>query len=157
MKKSEIEAQAMVTLDAIEAEDPRAPKLLAPILKVVRAHGRREGRADYEGRAGDVAAGQQDPEWAWPLSGADGVYFNAVGISGITNEIGIPERLWEQVSDVWLDAFRRGYVAAHEGSTSRTRKKKVQRLAASVRQKSAAQLDREIIEALRPRRTRTTR
>ena len=134
MKKSELDAQAMVTLDAIEAEDPRVPKLLAPILKVVRAHGAREGRADYEGRAGDVAAGQQDPEWAWPLSGADDVYFNAVGISGITSEIGIPERLWEHVSDTWFEAFKRSYVAAHEADKTT--------------KKSAAQLDREIAKAL---------
>lgn len=138
MKKSEIEAQAMVTLDAIEAEDPRVPKLVAPILKVVRAHGVHEGRADYEGRARAVAAGHEDSEWAWPFDGADDYraqeYLRAVGSSEITREIGIPARLWDHVSDAWLDAFKRGYVAAHEADKTT--------------KKSVAQLDREIAKAL---------
>lgn len=56
-KRSKLDAQVMVALDAIEAEDPRASILLEPILKAVREHGFREGERDYKARAIAVAAG----------------------------------------------------------------------------------------------------
>jgi len=155
MRQAELEAQSMVALDAIEAEDPRAEALLAPILVKVIKHGEREGALDYKGRIGDVAAGQQDPEWAWPFASVDDAYLSAVGSSEISNDIGIPERLWEHISDAWLRAFKRGYVGAHKalarakkkGSVHSTRKN-------PPRTKNVTQLDSEIAEALRKRRRR---
>lgn len=147
LSKKELPAQVMVALDAIEEEDPRAQQLLAPILAVVTKHGEREGALDYKGRAEDVAAGRVDPEWAWPFAGADDAYLNAVGTDKILREIGIPnERLWEHISDTWLEAFERGYSAAHADEAGKPKK--------------AAQLDREIARALgeqlrsQPRRRR---
>jgi hypothetical protein len=129
----------MVALDAIEAVDPRADALLAPIRSNVAKHAEREGRKDYEGRARDVAAGLGSDEWAWPFLNADDAYVDAVGIGQITREIGIPEKLWDHVSDTWFDAFKRGYVAAHDARASRAR---------TTPKKSPAQLDREIAEVL---------
>jgi hypothetical protein len=146
---TDLEVQAMVALDAIEAEDPRAETLLIPIRARMIAHGEREGRKDYEGRAKDVAAGSAEPQWAWAgiFLNADDAYLDAVGSGAIMREIGLPERMWEHVSDTWLRAFKRGYVAAHKAATTSVRKKK-----------SSAQLDREIAEVLggpRRRRSRT--
>jgi hypothetical protein len=119
MKKSKLDAQAMVTLDAFESGDSRALKLLAPILKVVRGHGFREGKADYEGRAQDVAAGLAEPQWASAFIDADEAYINAVGSSKISADIGIPKRLWPHVEDAWAEAFKRGYTTAHEARLDR--------------------------------------
>ncbi len=109
---NDLEAQAMVTLDALEAKDGRSGELLAPILALVSAHGEREGWLDYEGRASDVEAGQQAEDWAWPFAGADEAYLSAVGTSEIVREIGIPEDLWEHVASAWFEAFERGYRSA---------------------------------------------
>jgi hypothetical protein len=148
MKKSKLGEQAMVALDADEAGNRQASVLLAPIFKAVRAHGTREGRTDYEDRASDVAAGLQDSEWAWPFTGADDAYLSNVTSSEILRAIGISDldvpkpnldRLWGLVSGAWLEAFKSGYVAAHEAASKRPKRK------------SPAQLDREIAEALRYR------
>jgi len=148
MKKKDLETQSMVALDAIEesgGQNPNIPALLAPILAAVAAHGKREGKKDYEGRSRDVAFGSESVSWKWPLRGADDAYVEAVGVAKITRSIGIPERLWEYVSDAWLEAFRRSYTAAHEAEVALSRR--------------SAQLDCEIAEALaqRPLGPRTRR
>jgi len=79
----------------------------------VKAHGRRAGREDYLERAKDVALGHEDPEWAWPLSGADEAYLSAVGPGKICRDLGLPRAAWEAISETWFDAFREGYEAAH--------------------------------------------
>lgn len=77
-------------------------------------HGEREGRADYLGRAQDVARGSEASEWAWPYSGADEAYVNAVGAGAICSAIGIPATAWDDIAEEWCSAFRRGYEAAHQ-------------------------------------------
>src|SRR5690606_24881143 len=74
----------------------------------VKEHGRRAGREDYLGRAADVARGHEDPEWAWPLSGADGAYLSAVGPGKICRDLGLPRAAWEAISETWLLAFCEG-------------------------------------------------
>jgi hypothetical protein len=97
MKTSELDAQALVTLDAFEAGDPRALKLLAPILKVVRGHGFREGQAACEWAASFIDV-------------TDEAYINS---SKISAAIGIPTRLWPHVKDAWAAAFKRGLAAVY--------------------------------------------
>jgi hypothetical protein len=76
----------------------------------VTAHGEAEGAADYKDRQSDVAAGQQDPTWAWPFQGADEAYVNAVGIDAIVTACGADS--WNEIASDWFDAFERGYRAA---------------------------------------------
>lgn len=127
MKRKELEAQALVAFDALESEDLRAHKLLAPVLQAVRAHGEGEGRNDYEVRA-EEAADREDPEWAWPFGGTADAYLDAMGSYEITKEIGIPERLWPYVSDTWLTAFEHGYVTAYREGSAHARKKTTRQL-----------------------------
>ncbi len=82
------------------------------VLDRVRAHAAAEGRADYEGRAGDVEAGQQPESWAWPFGTADEAYINAVTTDAIIREIGVDGLEWDDIADEWCAAFKRGYVAA---------------------------------------------
>lgn len=79
----------------------------------ITSHGRREGAADYRGRAAEVAAGREKPTWAWPLAGADEAYLYAVGVEAVCRQIGIAPDKWESVCHEWLSAFRAGYEAAH--------------------------------------------
>ena len=79
-------------------------------------HGEREGAADYQGRAEDVDAGRENASWAWPFAGADDAYVSALGTSEICRRAGIDTDAWDEVSDAWLAAFRRGYEAAHVAS-----------------------------------------
>lgn len=79
----------------------------------ITSHGRREGAADYRGRAAEVAAGREKPTWAWPLAGADEAYLDAVGIDSVCRQIGIAPDKWESVCHEWLTAFRAGYEEAH--------------------------------------------
>jgi len=76
-------------------------------------HAEREGREDYEGRAADVAGGQQESAWAWPFVAADEAYINAVTIKAICAEIGVSVDVWDEICTTWCAAFRRGYVDAH--------------------------------------------
>jgi len=85
------------------------------LIEMVTKHGEAEGRADYLGRAQDVARGTESPEWAWPLSGADEAYLGAVGTGAVCRAIGIDPALWDEVSDAWCEAFTRGYRAAYTG------------------------------------------
>jgi hypothetical protein len=83
------------------------------VAAVVSAHGEREGREDYEGRAADVDRGAEPESWAWPLVGADEAYINAVMPSGICEACGLYADAWDDISDEWIAAFKRGYEAAH--------------------------------------------
>src|SRR5690606_23579152 len=78
----------------------------------VKEHGRRKGREDYLERAKDVALGHEDPEWAWPLSGADEAYLSAVGPGKICRDLDLPRAAWEAISETWFLAFCEGYEAA---------------------------------------------
>lgn len=82
------------------------------ILTAVTAHGEREGAADYQGRAADVARGAEAENWASPLNGADDAYVSAVGTDRICREIGVDASQWDAISSDWLAAFCRGYSAA---------------------------------------------
>lgn len=86
----------------------------APLFAAVRAHATKEGIEDYLQRSGDVDTGNFADTWAWPFDTADEAYLNAVGTTQICREIGIPVEAWEEISDVWLEAFAAGYKAAHE-------------------------------------------
>lgn len=81
----------------------------------VSAHAEAEGRADYLGRAQDVATGAEPASWAWPLVDADDAYINAVGTSAIEAAVGAS---WDDIGDEWCAAFRRGYTAAHDEATA---------------------------------------
>jgi hypothetical protein len=157
MTKRNLEAQALVALDADEAGDPRARALLAPVLKAVRAHAVREGKNDYAERASDVAVGLHDAEWKWPFAGADDAYLNAVTSNEILDEIGLSpptyqqDRLWEIVSGAWLKSFKRGYVGAHAAGEDKKRRERLETSPNRTSRKTPAQLDREIAEALRYR------
>lgn len=99
---------------AMEEWDPTGGDAeAAEIVARCIAHGEKEGREDYTGRAGDVAAGIQDKSWAWPFDTADEAYINAVTTSKICEEIGLPENAWNDVSDEWCAAFKRGYEAEY--------------------------------------------
>lgn len=135
---TDLEAQAMVALDAIEAGHPRATALLVPIRARVSAHGLREGRKDYAHRGRNFSTA-----WQGLHGRADEAYLDAIGSDAIMRAIGLPKRLWDHVSDTWHRAFKRGYSAAQDAA------------AASKPKKSVAQLDREINAVLNtPRRRR---
>lgn len=87
--------------------------MITSSVTAIRTHAEAEGRADYLGRADDVDHGSEDPSWAWPWSGADEAYINAVGPSSILAAIGVPGLSWEDACDEWCVAFRRGYEGAH--------------------------------------------
>lgn len=80
----------------------------------IQKHGWLAGHHDYLDRADEVAIGAAEESWAWPLTSADEAYINAVGTSGICRAIGVPEAAWDEISDEWCDAFRRGYIEARE-------------------------------------------
>jgi hypothetical protein len=145
LSKSDLAAQALVTLDAFEAVDPRARGLLSPIRANVVHHAKSEGRKfrkttrDWPGFEKDLA------------EGADDTYLATVSIKQITDEIGIPERLWEHVEGTWRKAFKSGFTAARNEREAR----KFHAARKASPKKTASQLDREIAEALtRIRRAR---
>lgn len=84
-------------------------------LAQVKAHGYHEGALDFHGRQADVAAGSEEPSWAWSLDGADEAYLNAVGTDAICRAIDLPETAWDEIASEWCKAFCRGYRAAHAG------------------------------------------
>lgn len=101
-------ADAQALEAALEADDDVLEYYELPS---VSAHGEREGRADYLGRAQEVARDAEDPEWAWPYNGADAAYINAVGSEDIRRQVGAAS--WSDICEEWCEAFRRGYEAAH--------------------------------------------
>jgi hypothetical protein len=124
---TDLEVQAMVVLDAIEAEDPRAETLLIPMRARMIAHGEREGRKDYEGRAKDVAAGSAEPQWAWAgtFLNADDAYLDAVSEaapscarSGCRNACGSTSRT-RSGPRLPLEIRRPGSTSAAESSSAR--------------------------------------
>jgi hypothetical protein len=109
--------------DAAEAlRLDEAKRILAPVFAAVRAHGETEGIEDYLQRAGDVAAGLCDVDWAWPFETADSAYISAVTPHTIVCEIfdmdrvetdcDVTDEIWEEISEEWCGAFERGYRAA---------------------------------------------
>lgn len=75
-------------------------------------HATLAGADDYRVRAADVASGRESPEWAWPPSGADEAYLNAIAASQICREAGISIDEWDGVRDAWAAAFMAAYKAA---------------------------------------------
>lgn len=67
------------------------------------------GRADYQGRARDVARGEAPRQWAWPLVDAVEAHLDAIGVGSLD----VAEAHWPEIKDAWCDGFRRGYEAAH--------------------------------------------
>lgn len=106
-----------VCADAINAararatDSPANTTLTADQIRAIEA----TGADDYTDRADDVAAGQQDATWAWPLQTADEAYINAVGTEQICRDLGLStdDDTWTAIVGDWCDAFRRGYRAAH--------------------------------------------
>jgi len=83
-----------------------------------RADGFKAGYDDYIGRAEEVRRGAEELDWAWPYSGADDAYINAVGTGAICRRLRISESKWEDICDEWLEGFEAGYRKAradHEG------------------------------------------
>lgn len=82
---------------------------------VAALHGEREGAADYRDRQAEVDAGLEDPDWAWPLRGADEAYLSATTSADRARGAGVPEEQWDEDCEAaFLDAWVRGYEAAHE-------------------------------------------
>jgi hypothetical protein len=84
------------------------------VLAKVSQAAEQAGAEDYECRRRDVSQGAEAEDWAWPFTGADDAYLNAVGTGKVCDDLGIPRESWDDVSSEWLAAFRRGYEGAHE-------------------------------------------
>jgi hypothetical protein len=105
---------AGISVDVAREVVKQDPALVfVTVAAVVAAHGEQEGREDYEARAVDVASGAEPESWAWPDTGADEAYINAVTTSAICEACGLDDESWDDISDAWCAAFKRGYASAH--------------------------------------------
>jgi hypothetical protein len=79
----------------------------------VKADGEREGRGDYLDRALDVAHGDAADDWAWPFTGADEAYIDAVGTGEICRRLGHGPAVWDEIAETRCAAFHQGYCCAY--------------------------------------------